>query len=147
MDQSTDPLFGVPVERLVAITGAHLTTARRWKRFRRPPQWLAALIELCVGGELDRISRTWRGWKIRGEHLVSPEGWEFTPGAIRAIPFMKAQIKTYQEKQRCIQQADWVDQRWVDPKDVSAAAAGAARGYRPPGARPATRPLARRHGG
>lgn len=119
------PLYGVPADRAAAVTGAHLTTVRRWKRLRRAPGWVSALVELCIAGELDRISRTWRGWRIRGELLISPEGWEFTPGAIRAIPLKDALIRSYQQKQRCVQQADWIDERWVTPAQVNTATAPA----------------------
>lgn len=118
MDLGTDSLYGVPAERLVAITGAHLSTARRWKRTRRAPRWLRVLISLCVHGELEPISRTWSGWILRGKHLVSPEGWEFTPGEIRSIPFMHAQVAAYQARQRWIQQADWIEERYVNPAEM-----------------------------
>jgi len=117
----TDPLYGVPVEVLRALTGAHLTTAKRWKRTRRYPRVLGLLIRLCVEGQLGAIARQWDGWSIRGNKLVSPEGWEFTPGEIRSIPFMHAQVAAYQARQRCIQQADWIEQRFVDPAEMDAA--------------------------
>jgi len=106
---------------LRALTGAHLTTAKRWKRTRRYPRVLGLLIRLCVEGQLGAIARQWDGWSIRGNKLVSPEGWEFTPGEIRSIPFMHAQVAAYQARQRCIQQADWIEQRFVDPAEMDAA--------------------------
>jgi Phage protein len=119
MDPSTDWLYGVPIDVLCALTGAHLTTARRWKRTRRAPRWLRLLIQLCIEGELGAIARHWDGWSIRGKHLVSPEGWEFTPGEVRSIPFMHSQVAAYQARQRCIAQADWIDERWTDPHELS----------------------------
>lgn len=103
------------MEVLCALTGAHLTTARRWKKTRRCPRWLQRLIRLCVEGELGAIARQWDGWSIRGKTLVSPEGWAFTPGEIRSIPFMHAQVAAYQQRQRTHLQADWIDERYVEP--------------------------------
>jgi len=124
MDRGTDWLYGVPVERLSALTGTHLSTARRWKKKRRCPRWLQRVIRLCVLGELGEIHRAWDGWVIRDQYLVSPEGWRFSFGEIRAIPFMHAQIRTYQRLQRCIQQADWIEQRYVDAGELPEASAG-----------------------
>jgi hypothetical protein len=121
MDLGTDSLYGIAAEQLVAITGAHLSTARRWKRRRRLPRWLQRVVSLCVFGDLGQIHKAWRGWKLKDTTLVSPEGWEFTFGEIRAIPFMHAQIRTYQRLQRCVQQADWIEQRYVAPAEASGA--------------------------
>lgn len=118
----TDPLYGVPVEVLCALTGARFATAQRWKKTRRCPRWLGLLIRLCIEGQLGAIARHWDGWIIRGKHLVSPEGWEFTPGEVRSVPFMHAQIAAYQARQRqqrAVQQADWIEQRYVDVAEPS----------------------------
>jgi hypothetical protein len=122
MDLGTDTLYGIAAEQLVAITGVHLSTARRWKRRRRLPRWLQRLVSLCVFGDLGQIHRAWSGWTLREKYLVSPEGWEFTFGEIRSIPFLHAQVAAYQARQRWIQQADWVDQRYVNPAVMPQAA-------------------------
>lgn len=101
-------LHGVPVGALVAITGAHVTTARRWKRAPRVPAWLARLVRVLIEGELGDVSESWRGWRlVRGE-LISPEGWTATPGEVRALPLMRQQIALYQVEQRLPAQADWI---------------------------------------
>ena len=115
MGTDGEALHGVSAEELARLTGVHLTTALRWKRTRRTKRWLHLLVSMCVWGKLAPASRHWAGWFVRGEHLVSPEGWCFTPGEVRAIPFMRAQIQTYQQLQRTIQQADWIEQRFVAP--------------------------------
>lgn len=81
---SQGPLAPIADERLVELTGAHVTTVRRWKRKARLPRWLARLVRVCLAGELDDVDRAWRGWKIRNGELVSPEGASYTPGAVRA---------------------------------------------------------------
>ena len=123
----TDVLAWASAETLATLTGAHLTTALRWKRAKRIRRWLYVLVSVCVRGELESISKTWSGWSVRGPHLVSPEGWQFTPGEVRSIPFMKAQVRAYQDRQH-FAQADWIAQRYVEgtcyEDDELSAAAG-----------------------
>ena len=122
MDLGTESLYGiVSAEELVALTGCHLSTAKRWKRNRRVPRWLQRLVSLYAFGELGHLAKAWDGWRIRGKHLISPEGWQFTFGEIRAIPFMHAQIRTYQRLQRCVQQADWIEGRFIEARKIDAA--------------------------
>lgn len=117
---SEDALCGVSAERLARLTGCHLTTARRWKDRRRARSWLVLLVRTVLEGELDAISRTWRGWSIIGDELVSPEGWRFTPGDVRSVPFLVAQVKAYQARERTHLQADWIEERYVeDDADVA----------------------------
>lgn len=109
---TTAPLYGVPVSVLVALTGAHASTARRWKRAARVPAWLVLLVGVVWRGELDAISPAWRGWRlVRGE-LVSPEGWTATPGEVCALPLMRGQIAAYQAAQRLPAQGDWIEGRF-----------------------------------
>jgi hypothetical protein len=114
-------LYGYSAERLAEITGAHLATTRRWKRQAHTRPWLARLVRLCIEGQLGDMSKDWDGWCLKHGKLISPEGWEFTPGAVRAIPFMQAQIRTYQRLQRSMQQVDWIEQRYVSPADMTEA--------------------------
>jgi Phage protein len=44
----------------------------------------------------------WRGWLLRDGRLVSPEGWEVTTGDVLSLPLLRAQIATYQAKERRI---------------------------------------------
>jgi len=110
----TDPLYGVAAEQVASLTGVHLSTARRWKRTGKHPRWLAPFLAMALEGQLGPIAAAWRGWIVRGQHLVSPEGWQFTFGEIRSIPFLHAQVRTYQRRERTHLQADWIDERYVE---------------------------------
>jgi hypothetical protein len=44
-----------------------------------------------------------RGWKMRDYKLISPEGWEATPGDVLSIPLLRAQVSADQTKQRMIE--------------------------------------------
>ena len=76
MDLGTDSLYGIGAEELVAITGAHLSTARRWKRLRRLPRWLQRVVSLCIFGDLGQILT------IRHD---STSRESFMPGVVVAI--------------------------------------------------------------
>jgi len=109
---TTPALYGVPVGVLATLTGAHPTTARRWKRAQRVPPWLTRLARVIIDGELGEVSPDWRGWRlVRGE-LVSPEGWTATPGDVLALPLMRGQIAAYQAAQRLPAQGDWIESRY-----------------------------------
>ena len=102
------PLYGIPAERVAAMTGAHLTTARRWKRAARLPLWLTKLCRLLIDGELEEISGTFAGWRIHCDELVSPEGWRFTPGDVRSLPFLRQQLAHAKARARLPAQGDWI---------------------------------------
>jgi hypothetical protein len=110
----TDLLYGVGAQDLAALAGVHISTARRWKRTGKYPRKLAPLLAVLRDGQLGPISRAWRGWCIRGDRLISPEGWSFTFGEIRSIPFMQAQVSGYQSRERTHLQADWIAERYVE---------------------------------
>lgn len=99
-------------EDLAELTGAHITTARRWKRQARPPAWLERLVCLALEGELGEISPAWRGWRVDQDKLISPEGWSFRAGEIRSLPFLHSQIASYQALQRIPAQADLIEGNW-----------------------------------
>jgi hypothetical protein len=95
------PLYGrIRAQELAQLTGAHPTTARRWKRAVRVPRWLETLVRVIREGSLAEISAAWDGWRIVGGELVSPEGVATTPGEIRAIPYTRALVAQYQGQQR-----------------------------------------------
>lgn len=109
--------WGRSAEELAALAGVHLTTARRWKAGARPKAWLLKLLAIALEGELGEISRAWRGWRIHRGELVSPEGWRFTPGNVRSIPFLEMRIASLEADRRFPRQADWIEGRFDVPRD------------------------------
>jgi hypothetical protein len=99
---------------LVELTGVHPVTVRRWKKLAQVPRWLERLVRVCLRGELGEIDRTWSGWRIVRGELVSPEGWRFTPGAVRA---------SYLWKQRAIEYGalDYRGRRLIEADPVNRA--------------------------
>jgi hypothetical protein len=104
MDDNRLPaLWGlIGPDELAHLTGAHITSARRWKRLLQLPRWLQLLIDTVHRGRLDAINPAWRGWMINPHdgQLVTPEGTSVTQGQIRALPFLYAQLHALRAQQR-----------------------------------------------
>lgn len=77
--------------------GVSVVTLRRWKRTGRVPRWALILLAL-LSGELAAIDPAFEGWLIRAGELVTPEGWRFTPGEIRSIPFLYGQVRLWRDE-------------------------------------------------
>jgi hypothetical protein len=85
------------VAGLTGRIGVSAQSLKRWKRTRRVPRWAFILIAL-LAGELDQIDRAFTGWLLRNGELISPEGWRFTPGEIRSIPFLYGQVRLWRDE-------------------------------------------------
>lgn len=107
-----EALEGISAQRIADICRVHLTTAQRWKRGEYPPFTALEVIQLRETGELGVVDLKWAGWQMHSGVLISDDGTQFTPGEVRAIPFMRMQIQSYQLDQRVVRQADWVDEKW-----------------------------------
>lgn len=112
---SLQTLSSIGVAALAALGGVHLSTARRWKRSGKCPRSVVLLVRVCHCGELDPIHSSWRGWRVVRDQLVSPEGWQFTPGAVRSIPLLQRHLAEARRAQRFIAQADWIAGRYATP--------------------------------
>lgn len=90
--------------RICHFLGIDRRTLARWESGRhRIPRM--ALIALAVGaaGELDAIADThgaWAGWRIIRDQLVSPENVVFTPGDLRALPYLWALLAEFRRQRR-----------------------------------------------
>ncbi len=91
--------YGIPAATIARICKVDIRTARRWKSGERRMPETARMVQ---AGDLGTFDSAWRGWALRGGKLISPEGWELSPGDVLSIPLMRAQINTYQAKEsRC----------------------------------------------
>ena len=57
---------------------------------------------MILGGDLGCFDPAWRGWLLRDGKLVSPEGWEATPGDVLSLPLLRAQLASHQAEKRAI---------------------------------------------
>src|SRR6185312_13868245 len=83
MTHPSSPFYGWQIKDICRVCGVDASTARRWKRGARCPPKSAVLLIL---GDLGMFDKEWAGWKIRGQTLIFPEGWEITENEVRAVP-------------------------------------------------------------
>lgn len=93
-------------EQLAQLAGVSVRTARRWRSSGRMPRAARILIALRLGWlELGALCPAWRGWRLAGGAIVSPEGWTFTPGELLALPIRYQQLRL-EERQVAAELAD-----------------------------------------
>jgi hypothetical protein len=92
-------LYGISAETIALLCKVNVRTARRWKNGeRRMPQ----TARMILAGDLGCFDPAWRGWAFRDGKLISPEGWDISPGDVLSISLMRAQLAAYQAKERLI---------------------------------------------
>lgn len=79
----------------------HRTTLGRWLKGQVPVP-AAALRHLRQLAYDVGADPEWQGWRFRDGLLHSPEGYEFTPGDLYAIRFLKGQISALQTEVRTL---------------------------------------------
>lgn len=75
------------ISELTRALPIHTNTARRWRRRRRVPPVASLMLKVKLEGDLAVISDKWTGWRLVGHKLYSPEGVEWTAGALNAWAF------------------------------------------------------------
>jgi hypothetical protein len=55
---------------------------------------------MILSGDLGHFDPAFKGWTMRDGKLISPEGWEATPGDVLALPLLRAQLANYQAAER-----------------------------------------------
>lgn len=89
MSRPPAALFGISASELSRICQVDLATARRWKRGATCPPKTALMI---IARDLGCFATEWRNWTIRGEDLVSPDGWCVNRNDALIVPLMHGQI-------------------------------------------------------
>lgn len=82
-------LYGISETAIVRAIGVDRRTARRWKRAGRVPSIVAPLLRIRFEGDLADLDAAWCGWKLHRGDLWSPEGHAFSPGDLRALPYLR----------------------------------------------------------
>ena len=89
VDRPHPAVYGIPAKELARICQVDLSTARRWKRGAICPPKTALMI---LSRDLGCFDEEWRGWTIRGEDLVSPDGWCVNRNDALIVPLQHGQI-------------------------------------------------------
>jgi transcriptional regulator with XRE-family HTH domain len=100
--RETRQLAGLSRQQAAALLFVSLRTVQLWESGRvRIPYAAFRLLRVCTGYELPGSS--WRGWKLSGDVLVSPEGKNFSACDLNALALTFAIArqwkKDYSEKQ------------------------------------------------
>lgn len=95
-------LLGIPINEIARICGVDLSTARRWKRGATYPPESALML---LRGDLGMLDPGWSGWRLSRGQLISPEGWEATPGHVRAMKMMNATLGVYRRENEALKAA------------------------------------------
>jgi len=75
--------YGYPDQLIARWCGVSVATGRLYKsRSRKPSRQALRLFALYRDGRV--LDDLWKGFGIRGDHLVDPEGHEFDPRQLRA---------------------------------------------------------------
>jgi hypothetical protein len=102
MADPSSPFYGLSAKDIARICKVDLATARRWRRGATCPPESALML---LSGDLGYLDPAWRGWKVRGGQLVSPENWIATPGDVLSIQLTQAQLSTYRSENRALKAA------------------------------------------
>lgn len=90
MEKPHSSLYGIPISEIARICRVDLSTARRWKRGAICPPYSATVL---LDGDLGAFGEYWRGWRVVGEVIRSPDGWCVRRDDALAVPLMLGQIE------------------------------------------------------
>lgn len=94
--------YGIQAEEIARICKVGIRTARRWKSGESE---MPKTAEMLLAGDLGMLDPAWRGWTIRKGQLTSPEGWQATPGHVRAIKMMDRTLGVYRRENQSLKSA------------------------------------------
>jgi transcriptional regulator with XRE-family HTH domain len=92
---------GIRAEEIAELCGVDITTARRWKSgTSRIPATAAAILL----GDLGAFSKAWRGWRVVGDDIISPDQWTISRNDALAVPLLLAQVQALRGR---IRELEW----------------------------------------
>lgn len=85
---------GFTTERIMELCGVHPRTVKRWDKASRCPVWFVSMCGMYAGklSALRGTGECWEGWRVAGDHIVSPEGVTYSPYEINSIPWLWAMV-------------------------------------------------------
>src|SRR5689334_1675507 len=95
-------LYGFPASYIARVCHVDLATARRWKRGATCPPYTAIVL---ITGDLSGFGPQWKGWKMKGGRIISPEGWAATPGDVMMVQLAQLQLGDYRRENRALKAA------------------------------------------
>lgn len=101
--------YGISAKELAAICHVSERTAARWKSGQTVMPESARFL---VRADLGCFHPAWRRWTVRGETLVSPEGWVITMQDVLSSPLLRMQLEAYKTENRDLKASldNWTEQ-------------------------------------
>lgn len=95
---------GISIEETAALCGVTSRTIRDWDRGARPVPFYAWQILKTLGaGMLPAQHASWKGWRLRGEYLLTPEQLCYTAGEIQAMFLLRQEVQLLKKDLRQLQ--------------------------------------------
>jgi Phage protein len=110
-------LYGIRAEAIAELCRVDIATARRWKSgASRLPHAARALIT----GDLGAFSPAWQDWRIKGDALISPNGWQINRDDALAVPLLLGQVKALRAELEKAREWDRKDEQPSPPDALPA---------------------------
>lgn len=98
--------YGIPAEVIARLCQVDIATARRWKSGKsRIPYAAVVLLE----GDLGAFGKHWRGWTVRDDTILSPDGWRINRNDALSVPLLLAQVDAL--RQQVADLKDWLEKQ------------------------------------
>lgn len=76
--------YHLTATHVARITGRPASTVRRWIKTGKPSPEARQLLEIHAAGRLPSSCASWRGWQMRGQWLIDPDGGCYEATEIRS---------------------------------------------------------------
>lgn len=102
MRHGPSELDGINISEIARICHVSAKTAKRWKDGTVCPPKTALMV---LSRDLGWLDPDWRGWKIRGDSIISPDGWTISRNDALSVPLMHGQIAALRGELRKVREA------------------------------------------
>lgn len=97
MGKPHSAVYGLHINEIARICRVSLKTAQRWKAGQIVPGYCEVAI---LERDLGCFAAEWFGWIVKGDSLISPEGWAITVNDVLASPLLRQQLAVYRAENR-----------------------------------------------
>lgn len=59
---------------------------------------------MLLAADLGCFSPEWSGWRLKGQDLISPEGWRIARGQVMIVPLLRQQLAAYEVELKRLRQ-------------------------------------------
>jgi len=107
--------YGIRSEIIAERCKVDIATARRWKSGTSKMPHAAAVL---VAGDLGAFSPHWEGWRIQGDAIISPDGWQIRRDDALTVPLMLGQINVLRAELAKYREFDEKEEQPAPPEEL-----------------------------